>query len=71
MENITTTGRKPSHRIYQVQGDGEKAIWTPIGAAWPNRHGDGFLLSYDAVPLNGRILMRPIADEAKRQGGER
>lgn len=25
--------RKPTHRLYQVIGDGVGAIWTPIGAA--------------------------------------
>ena len=29
--------RKPTHRLYRVLGDGRDAIWTPIGAAWPNK----------------------------------
>jgi len=32
-------GRKPSHRLFRVIGDGRSAIWTPIGAVWPNRDG--------------------------------
>jgi len=53
--------RKPTHRLYRVQGDGDSAIWTPIGAAWPNKDGKGFNLSCDAVPLTGRIVMRFIS----------
>jgi hypothetical protein len=68
MEQSKTPGRKPSHRIYRVAGEGEKAIWTPIGAAWPNRTGDGFTLSYDAVPVTGRIVMQPIKDQPKAGG---
>ena len=50
--------RRPSHRLYRVLGDGQDAIWTPIGAAWPNKDGQGFSLVCDAVPLHGRIVMR-------------
>jgi hypothetical protein len=54
--------RKPTHRLYRVLGDGDGAIWTPIGAAWPNKDGQGFNISCDAVPLTGRIVMRTIRE---------
>jgi hypothetical protein len=47
-------------------GDGQAAIWTPIGAAWPNKDGQGFNLSCDAVALQGRIVMRLITEERRR-----
>jgi len=53
-------GRRPTHRLYRVLGDGDGAIWTPIGAAWPNKDGKGFSLNCDAVPLTGRIVLRLI-----------
>jgi hypothetical protein len=52
--------RRPTHRLYRVTGDGEAAIWTPIGAAWPNKDGKGFNLNCDAFPLTGRIVLRLI-----------
>jgi len=52
--------RQPTHRLYRVTGDGKAAIWTPIGAAWPNKDGKGFNLNCDAVPLTGRIVLRLI-----------
>ena len=58
--NPSPSGSKPTHRLYRVNGDGDATIWTPIGAAWPNRDGKGFNLSYDAVPLSGRIVLRLI-----------
>lgn len=61
-------GRKPTHRIYRVSGEGKSAYWTPIGAAWPNRDGNGFSLSYDAVPLTGRMVMREIVKRAQQIG---
>lgn len=56
----TAEPRRPTHRLYRVTGDGEAAIWTPIGAAWPNKDGKGFNLNCDAVPLTGRIVLRLI-----------
>lgn len=56
-------GRKPTHRLFRVVGDGEKANWTEIGAAWPNKDGQGFSLSCDAMPLSGRIVMRAITEK--------
>ena len=58
----TATVNKPTHRLYRVDGEGKTAFWTPIGAAWPNRDGEGFSISCDAVPLTGRIVMRQITE---------
>lgn len=63
-------GRKPSHRLYRVLGDGADAIWTPIGAAWPNKDGKGFSINCDAVPLQGRIVMRTIQERPDEAGGQ-
>jgi hypothetical protein len=63
-------GRKPTHRLYRVQGDGRSAIWTPIGAAWPNKDNLGFSISCDAVPLTGRIIMRMITAREEEGGGQ-
>ena len=60
--------RRPSHRLYRVLGDGPDAIWTPIGAAWPNKDGLGFSIVCDAVPLHGRIVMRVTREPTGRVG---
>ena len=57
----TPAGRKPTHRLYSVKGDGDAAIWTAVGAGWPNKDGKGFNLSCDAIPLQGRLVLRAIA----------
>ncbi len=68
--NPAPVGAKPTHRLYRVNGDGDAAIWTPIGAAWPNRDGKGFNLSCDAVPLTGRIVLRLITPREAILGGQ-
>lgn len=60
----TLLTRRPSHRLYRVLGDGPDAIWTPIGAAWPNKDGLGFNIICDAVPLQGRIVLRTITERS-------
>ncbi len=62
--------RQPTHRLYRVLGDGEGAIWTPIGAAWPNKDDKGFNISCDAIPLQGRIVLRAIELKAEALGGQ-
>lgn len=64
----TLLGRKPTHRLYRVVGDGQNSIWTPIGAAWPNKDGHGFSLTCEALPLSGRIVMREITERAEARG---
>lgn len=63
-------GKKPTHRLYRVVGEGKSAIWTPIGAAWPNQDGKGFNISCDAVPLQGRIVLRLNEPKTEAQEGQ-
>ena len=66
MTNTENTKTAPSHFIYSVmKTDKDKAIWTKIGAAWPNKDGRGFNLRYDALPLPGAevVLREPKAQE--------
>lgn len=69
MTNKTTQpGRKPTHRIYRVIGEGKSANWTPIGAAWPNQDGMGYSINCDAIPLTGRLVMRVISERTMTGG---
>jgi hypothetical protein len=57
--------KKPTMIAYTVKerGDGQKAIWTRIGAAWPHGSGTGFTLQLDTLPLDGRIVLTEPKDE--------
>ena len=52
----------PSHKVYVVEGEGDKAWWTRVGAAWPSK-GNGLTIQLSALPLNGRLVLRPYEDE--------
>lgn len=51
---------RPTHRLWQVTGDGKTASWRELGAAWPNKDGEGFTIQWHAIPLHGRVVMRRI-----------
>jgi hypothetical protein len=58
-----TNNKTPSHIGYQVRDrEGQKAIWTRIGAAWAHADGKGFNVQLEAVPLDGRVSLR-VANE--------
>jgi hypothetical protein len=70
---MTTETNSPAFMLYRVTGNGKDANWTKIGAAWPNKDGKGFNLLCDAVPLQGRIVMRaytPKPKEVEDAGGK-
>ena len=50
--------KKPSHTAYVVDGEGDSATWTEIGALWPHEDGKGFNLNLKALPLGGRVVIR-------------
>jgi hypothetical protein len=61
--------KTPSHVVYVVEGEGENAFWTKIGAAWQHEDGDGLNLVLSAIPLSGRLVVRkpkPVEKEAGR-----
>jgi hypothetical protein len=60
-----TAGKLPAYIAYQVlEGEGRN-FWTKIGAAWPHaKDGKGFTIQLDALPLDGRIVLR-VASEKK------
>ncbi|WP_108812975.1 hypothetical protein [Sphingorhabdus sp. Alg231-15] len=65
-QSQSTTGM-PSHRLYRVDGDGENANWTDIGAAWPNKDGLGFSVICHAVPMRGRMVLRAIKEREQNE----
>ena len=63
--------KRPSHEVFQVKGDGDKSFWTRIGAAFLHKDGKGFSLIVDAVPIQGRIVIRPRRVATANAGGQK
>jgi hypothetical protein len=56
---------KPTHEVFQVMEISEgKSYWNRIGAAWLHEDGEGLNVTLNAIPLDGRIIIRtPKSDE--------
>lgn len=60
--------KKPTLIAYAVKprGNGQKAIWTRIGAAWPHNTGTpGFSIELEAFPVDGRLVLIEPKDAAE------
>jgi hypothetical protein len=59
--------KKPTLIAYSVkEREGQKAIWTRIGAAWPHGNGIGLNIQFEALPIGDRIVLtEPKADDAE------
>jgi len=60
-----SSGRKPDHGAYNVQNSKQgKAIWNRIGSAWRHNDGQGFEIDLHSMPVNGRVTVRELRDQA-------
>lgn len=58
---------EPTYTAYTVhKREGRDDFWIAIGAAFMHQDGDGFNVVLQALPLDGKIVLRP----PKRQGEE-
>ena len=58
-----STKSRPTHGIYQVSGEGDKARWNKVGAAWLHKDSKGANLVFDSFPLSGRVVVREITEQ--------
>lgn len=63
-----TTNNRPSHIAWLVEGEGDNAKWTEIGAQWPHKKGEGYALDLKAIPLTGRLVIMPRRDKPEKEG---
>ena len=49
-------------------GPGRGRRLDPDRAAWPNKDGQGFNISCEAGPLQGRLVLRPIMARDEAEG---
>jgi hypothetical protein len=48
----------PNAESLQKDGGEEDASWSRLGVAWVHRDGKGFDVVLDALPINGRVVLR-------------
>jgi hypothetical protein len=57
--------QQPRYRAYTVikRGEGQDDFWLAIGAAFPHQDGDGYNIVLQALPIDGKIVLRPPKDD--------
>ncbi len=70
MSNKQQPGRKPTHGVFHIRGEGKSAYWTKIGAAWIHDDGEGLNLSLEFIPTDttGRLVIRANKADTQTQG---
>ncbi|MGE4053277.1 MAG: hypothetical protein AB7F99_00645 [Vicinamibacterales bacterium] len=50
---------KPSFRVYTViKREGKEDFWLNLGVAFPHEDGEGFNLLLQALPIDGKLVLR-------------
>jgi hypothetical protein len=67
--------QQPSYQAYTVvKREGQDDFWLNIGAAFMHQDGDGYNIILQALPINGKIVLRPPktqSDEPASKPAER
>jgi hypothetical protein len=63
MSEKSNNTNRPTHAIWQVNGEGDKARWTRIGAAWMHKDLKGANLKFECLPISGRVVVREITEQ--------
>ncbi len=60
--------QQPSFRAYTViKREGQDDFWLAIGAAFMHQDGDGYNVVLQALPIDGKIVLRLPKDDQSQQ----
>ncbi len=63
--------QQPTYQAYTVvKREGQDDFWLNIGAAFAHQDGDGFNIMLQALPINGKIVLRPSKAQSEGQSAE-
>jgi hypothetical protein len=58
--------KQPTHRVYSViRREGQDDFWLNLGLAFPHKDGKGFNLMLQALPIDGKLVCREVAEDDK------
>ena len=63
--------QQPTHRAYTViKREGQDDFWLAIGAAFAHQDGDGFNIVLQALPIDGKVVLRHPKDEPQEPAAD-
>ena len=48
--------------------DGGKAYWSKVAVAWAHKDGQGYNVQMDALPVDGKLVLRTVSDDHDETG---
>lgn len=65
-----TAKLKPYLLGYTVRSaeDGGKAYWSKVAIAWAHKDGQGYNVQMDAMPVDGKLVLRTVSDDQDETG---
>jgi hypothetical protein len=58
--------QQPTYQAYTViKRENQDDFWIAIGAAWMHQDGDGYNVILQALPIDGKIVLRPPKADTK------
>ena len=58
--------QQPNYTAYTViKREGQDDFWIAIGGAWMHQDGDGYNVILQALPIDGKIVLRPPKADTK------
>ncbi len=60
---------KPAFDVFIVddRGDDQDAFWLKVGAAFPHKDKDGMNIVLQALPTNGRLVLRRFKEKEEEE----
>ncbi len=56
--------KQPTHRVYSViRREGQDDFWLNLGIVFSHGDGKGFNIMLQALPIDGKLVCREIADD--------
>ena len=55
--------KKPTFEAFATKQSGDRTRWIKIGAAWPHKESGGMNIQFDALPVDGRVVLLPVKDK--------
>jgi hypothetical protein len=63
--------KAPTHRVYSViRREGQDDFWLNLGLAFEHKDGKGFNIMLQALPLDGKIVCREVAEDDENDRGK-
>ena len=68
--NTTTTTssepKAPDFVAWHVTSKGDKSYWHKVSASWMHKDKKGMTLQMEAIPINGRIVLRQLTNDGEK-----